>query len=128
MPLLVGHVDDLRLGLTLAYQRLVPLHIQIALEVPPAHELAQVREIPAHVLLVRVDVLPLRAVPPPRRHQRRAAVALDVLADRVEAVRRVRRAAFLPTYYRSASRLVEGGGVEYAASASSINSHPHAWP
>ena len=38
------------------------------------------------MLLVRVDVIPVQAVPPARRDERGAAVALDGLAEGIEAM------------------------------------------
>lgn len=76
----LGHTEHL----------LVPRDVQVALVAPSLHVLAQVPKVPAHVLLVRVDVLAPRPLPPLGRDQRSAPVALDVLADAVDAVVRVR--------------------------------------
>lgn len=73
---------------------LVPGNIQIARRTASLHELVKERKVSAHVLLVGVYVWPVRILSVLRWDQSGGAIALDVLADDIQTMRRVCRARF----------------------------------
>jgi hypothetical protein len=70
----------------LVHQRQVPPSEIFPVGPARVDEFAQKHEGPARVKLVRVDIVALEARPEPSGDQGRAAVALHVLADGIEAM------------------------------------------